>query len=546
MRELKLEAAKLLSEATGKQVDPNSFSPTPKPELGFFASNIAFQLDGNPAQNASELAIKIKSPVLAVKAVGPYLNFFPSEDYSKKLVTGILKDKENYGRGEKKKEKIMVEFSQPNTHKAFHVGHIRGTSLGFAMANILEHSGYDVIKATYDGDTGTHIAKCLWAMQKFHAGEKPPAQKGKWLAEIYREANSKLKENEEYEKEVREVFHKMFFEKDKDLLALWKETRQWSLDEFDEIYKEMGVSFDVEFFESEVEEEGTSIVKKMLDDGLAKIDDEAIIIDLDKLGVYLLLRRDGTPLYSTKDIALAKKKFEEYEIDKSIYITASEQKLHFQQLFKTLELMGFPQAKDCVHIPFELVMLPEGKMKTREGTVIFYEDFAAEAKKRALKEIEEKNPELKDKESVARAVGIGAIKYAMLRVSNNKTITFDWDKSLSFDGETAPYIQYANVRCHSILDKAKKKPKAGIVEATELIYQLSRLDDVIHESASGYSPHLLAAYTYSLADSFSKFYTKQPVIGSKDEEALLAVVEATSVVLELCLKLLGIEAPRQM
>ncbi|MFC2174297.1 arginine--tRNA ligase [archaeon] len=546
MLELKREAAKVLSEATGKTVTVESLSPAPKPEMGFFSSRVAFELGGNPAEKAKEVAAKIKSPLFTAKAIGPYVNFFPSEDYSKQLAEKILAERDAYGKGEKKKEKVMVEYSQPNTHKAFHIGHIRGTSLGYSLAEIMEHAGYEVVKANYQGDVGAHIAKCLWAMQKFHAGEEPPAAKGKWLAEIYREANQKLKDNPDYEEEVKAVFHKMFFDKDPELTKLWQETRQWSLDEFEGIYKEMGVSFDVNFFESQVENEGVKIVNKMLADGLAKKDDGAIIIDLDKLGVFLLLRSDGTPLYSTKDIELAAKKFKEYKVDKSIYVTGSEQKHYFQQLFKALEVMGFEQAKKCVHIPFELVMLPEGKMQTREGTVIFYEDFAKEAKDRALKEVQAKNPDLEDKEGVARAVGIGAIKYSMLKVSNTKTIVFDWEKALSFEGETAPYIQYANVRCHSILEKAGKKGKAGTVNAPELIYELSRFDDVVAEAAKEYSPHVLALYAYSLADAFSGFYTKQQVIGSDDEDALLALVEAASVVLENTLRLLGIEAPRRM
>ena len=544
MRELKLEAARLLSEATGKDISPGSFSPAPSPEVGWFASNIAFKMGG--PQAAKEIAGKIRSGKLTAKATGPFINFLPKEGYSKKLIAKILKEGPAYGRGEAKKEKVMVEFSQPNTHKAFHVGHIRGTSLGFALANILEHYGYNVVKANYQGDVGAHIAKCLWAMQKFHPGEMPTEHKGKWLAGIYREASQKLKENPEYEKEVQKVFHRMFFEKDPKLMALWKETRQWSLDEFKGIYRELGVSFDVRFFESQVEEEGVRIVKKMLKDGLAKVDDGAIIIDLGDLGVFLLLRSDGTPLYSTKDIALAVKKFNEYDIGKSIYVTGSEQNHYFAQLFKTLELMGFKQAKSCVHIPFGLVMLPEGKMKTREGNVVFYEDFAAEAKRRALAEIEKKNPSLEEKKGVARAIGIGAIKYSMLKVSNNKKIVFDWDKSLSFEGETAPYIQYANVRCHSILEKAGRRGKPGDVAANALLYQLSRFDEVIEEAACSYSPHIVANYAYLVADAFSTFYTHQQVIGSKNEDALLALVEATSIVLENCLRLLGIEAPRRM
>ncbi|MCK4327925.1 MAG: arginine--tRNA ligase [Candidatus Diapherotrites archaeon] len=544
MLELKAEAARLLSDATGKPVSPESLGPAPKPEMGFFASRVAFELGGNPAEKAKEVAGKIKSPLFTAKAIGPYVNFFPSEDYSKQLVEKILSEKNNYGKG-KQAESVMVEYSEPNTHKAFHIGHLRNTALGIALSNILEHAGHKVIRVNYINDLGLHVAKTLWALQKFHAGEEPPENKGKWLGEIYAEASKKLRENPEGDKEVRELLQKMD-SGDAEAIKLMNETREWSLDEFKKIYEELGADFDKWYYESDIKGETKEIVKELIGKGVAKVDDGAVIVDNSPAGVNLLQRSDGTTLYSTSDLALAKHKFGDYDPDRSVYVVGSEQKFHFQMLFETLKKWGFRQGEKCFHLAYELVVLKSGKMKSREGEVILYEDFSKEAKERALKEVQEKNPDLEDKEGVARAVGIGAIKYSMLKVSNTKTIVFDWEKSLSFEGETAPYIQYANVRCHSILDKAGKKGKPGVVGAPELVYELSRFDEVVAEAAKEYSPHVLALYAYSLADAFSGFYTKQQVIGSKDEAALLALVGAASVVLENTLRLLGIEAPRRM
>ncbi len=550
MKQFKQEVAKAIEKATGKHVDLQDLTVPPNPEMGDVASKIAFTMGKNPKETAEELAKEIKpsGPITEVKAFGPFLNFFVDRDmFSKCVVETIISEGKNYGKGEKKKEKVMVEFSQPNTHKAFHIGHIRGTALGFALANILEHYGYDVIKANYQGDTGAHVAKCLWCMQTFHAGEKPPENKGKWLAGIYAEATQKINDNPEYEKDYKQVFHKLFFDKDPELIELWKKTRKWSLDEFVKIYSEMGIKFDVNFFESDVEQKGVDYVKALEGKGKVFEDDGALVIDLgEKLGVFLLLRNDGTALYSTKDIILAKKKFDEYGVDTSIYITGAEQKHYFNQLFAALKELGFEKADKCVHIPYGLVILPEGKMKSREGKVIFYEDLAAKAKELVLKEIEKKNPDLEDKEAVAEAVGIGALKFWMLHTSNNKDIVFEWGKALDFNGETGPYVQYALVRCRSILEKSGKQPKAGIVKAHDLLVMLSNFPDAVENAAKSHSPHLLAQYTYLLANELNKFYTTTKVIGSDNEEALLAVIKATEIVMANALHLLGIRAPEKM
>ncbi|MCD6522119.1 MAG: arginine--tRNA ligase [Candidatus Diapherotrites archaeon] len=554
MRPFKIAVQRAIEEATGKRISLNELTYPPDPKLGDLASRIAFELPGNPKENAEALAKKIKrgGMIKNVKAYGPYLNFFADWDaLSKAIVEDALK--EGYGKGKQKKEKVMVEFSQPNTHKAFHVGHLRNVCLGDSLVRILRYNGYETIAANYLGDTGTHVAKVLWCLEKFHKGEKPEKNKGRWLGEIYKEAAQKLKENPAYEEEVRNVYKRLFFDKERELVDLWKKTRQWSIEEFDRIYRELGVTFDTVFFESEVEEPGVELVKQLVEKGIAKLDQGAVIVDLkDKgLGVFLLLRSDGTPLYSTKDLYLAKKKFEEYNIDVSIYVVGSEQKLYFKQLFETLRRMGFKQADKCYHLAYELVVLKSGKMKSREGNVILYEDFAKEAIERARKAVEEKNPKLseEEKQSIAKVVGIGAIKYGMLKVSNNKTIVFDWETALDFNGESAPYIQYAYVRAKHILEKSTKNPKAGALTTESeknLLKKIGEFPDVLEDAASHYSPHLIANYAYELAYTFNSFYNSEQVIGSDKEEERLALVLSTADTIKACLDLLGIAAPSRM
>ncbi|MBN3037653.1 MAG: arginine--tRNA ligase [Candidatus Diapherotrites archaeon] len=552
MRKFRKEVAGALSDAVGRKIAENSLTTPPDPKLGDLASSIAFSMGGNPKENAEKLAKRIKASGLIreVRAVGPYVNFFADRDkMSAAVVKQALKDGSKYGSGLRKKERVMVEFSQPNTHKSIHIGHLRNIALGDSLSRILSFNGYRVTKANYINDFGAHVAKTLWGYIKFHQHERPPENRGRWLGGIYRDACQRLEADTE-EDDVRTIQQRME-SGDKEITGLWKRTREWSLSDFKRIYNELGVGFDEWFFESDVVGEGKDIVRDMLEKGVAKRDQGMVIIDFDDLGVAVLERSDGTTLYMVADLALAKHKFEDFGVDRSVYVVASEQKQYFQQLFKALELWGFPQAKKCCHLSYELVMLEEGKMRSREGQVVLYDDLAAEARRKALAAVNEKNPDLSDneKQRVAESVAVGAMKYEMLRVSNNKTITFSWDRALDFNGESAPYIQYAHARAKRILEKSGKKPKVGPVKTADelaLTRAIAEFPDVVERAAKNYSPHLVANYAYSLANTFNHFYASTPVIGSEEEVERLALVEATAVVLGNALKLLGVDAPDVM
>lgn len=509
----------------------------------------------SPNHIAEELAKKInKKGFEKIEAIGPYINFFlDSKKVAHDLLSKIAKDKKNYGSNiEGKGKKFMMEFSQPNTHKAFHVGHIRGTSLGESIARVREFSGYKVIRANYSGDTGMHIAKWIWAYNKFHKGEKIQNNES-WFAKIYVEAVKNLEGNEKGEVEVLEINKKLDEKRDSKLLKIWKDTRSKSISAWKPIYSDLDVKFDEQYFESQVEEKGKRIALELVKKGLAEISDGATIMNLKdrNLGVWILLRRDGTVLYSAKDIALAEEKFAKYSMDESLVITNMEQNLHFQQLKKTLELMKFKNWEKYYHLGFESVRLPEGKMSSRTGNNILYADFRKELVSAAKEEIL-KRDKISDKESEDRAfaIAISAIKYSMLKQDTNKVIIFNKEEAIRFEGDTGPYLLYSYARANSIISKSKhsKNFKIDKIESHErvLINELARFPDLVLESSRTFNVNSVAHYAYNLSQKFNEFYHSCQVIGSKEEKFRVAIVRAFAQVLENSLRLLGIPVLKQM
>jgi len=502
------------------------------------------------------------------QAVKGYLNlYFDSNLFAKKVVDQILELGLDYGTGKATKQKVMVEFSQPNSLKAFHVGHLRNMVLGAAVSNILESAGDYVIRANYLGDIGLHVITWLWNYQKFHSGEEPPAQnKIRWMGELYAEATKRRDESPENESEVRALF-KLWNTKDKEIFRLWQKTRDWSLQAFDQIYAQLGISFDHVYYESEVEDAGKTLIDDLIKKGLAKDERPAgsVFVDLDQLlgtseqyRVLVLLRSDGTSLYSTKDIPLAIKKFEQYHLDRSIYVVDVRQSLYFKQIFKILELMGYSWASNCHHLAYEIVNLP-GKVTiaSREGTVILLEDLIREALQRALKIVEQKNPDLLlgEKNEAARSVALGAIKYSLLSRDNTKIITFDWDSALSVNGQAAPYIQYAGVRANGILRKVSNQiPVSQEIggelseQEIQLIDYLARLPQEIQRAAKEMKPLLITNYAYEVARAFNDFYSACPVLQAENNirDFRLRLVAATRQTIINSLTLLGISLPKVM
>ena len=535
----------------------------PDPSLGdysFPCFALAKSFKKSPYEIAISLSQKISpmKEIEKVQAVGPYINFF----LNKKILTGltlkkIFKEKEKYGSSFHNKEKIMVEFSQPNTHKAFHIGHIRGTSLGESISRILEFSGNKVIRANYSGDTGMHIAKWLWCYQKYHQKEKLREDES-WIAGIYVEAVRCLNEDPSLEKEVEEINRELDSRKNKQLQVLWEKTRKMSIDSWSSIYKELNTRFDIHFFESEFEQPGKQIAQELVKKSIAKISDGATIIDFadfgyKDLGVLVFLRKDGTVLYAGKDLALAERKFFEFNIQGSIYVVADEQNLYLKQIFKTLELMKFKNAGRLKHASYGLVKLPWGKMSSRTGDNVIYSDFKKELISHLKKEIKKRSKiSVKETEKRALILAVASLKYAMLKQDIAKIIIFNKEEALSFEGNTGPYLLYTYARARSILRKAiyNAKKQYKINEITEkekqLISKLSAFPEIVSSACHSLAPNLIANYSYELAQIFNEFYHAEKVIGTEEEHFKLALVDAFSQVLKNSLNLLGINTLEQM
>jgi arginyl-tRNA synthetase len=531
-------------------------------------------------QRAQEIAEQVKGSlgkaagISRVEAVKGYLNlYFDTREYARRGVDTVLEQKERFGSGAASGQRVMVEFSQPNTHKAFHVGHLRSAILGDALARILEFSGHAVVRANYPGDMGLHVIKWLWGYLKYHDGEEPETDITQWMGKVYADASRRLEADPDLEAEVRLVYAR-WDRRDPEIVALWQKTRQWSLEGFHQMYAALDIRFDKYYFNSEEEEAGKQIVEELVKRGIAT--DErpqggAVVVKIDELlglekeqyRTTVVLRSDGTALYSTEDLALVLHKFRDYpNLSRSVYVVDVRQSLHFTQIFKILEIAGYEQAKKCIHVAYELVTLPGNVVvSSREGTVVVLEDLLREAIARAREEAHKKNPSLSGEqlESVARAVGLGALKYPIVARENTKLVTFDWQAALDFNGQAAPYIQYAHVRCNSILRKAKGEG-LGTEDGRwtidydlhpaeiQLIDLISRFPDEVQRAAAEYKPLIIASIAYDIAKAFAGFYDACPVVQAATQvrQARVRLVAATKLTLANALGLLGIAAPEVM
>ena len=530
----------------------------------------------NIGQRAQEIAALVANHLglpegfSRVEAVKAYMNlYFSSAEYSRRVVDTVLTEQDQFGNGVSKGERVMVEYSQPNTHKAFHVGHLRSAILGDVVCRILEAAGYNVVRANYYGDIGLHVIRWLWNYMRHHMDEPPPDQDvTRWMGDLYAEATRRLEEDPDLEAEVRTIYTR-WDQDDPEVVALWEKTRQWSLRGFDDMYAVLDIPFERLYSNSEAEKPGKKFVQELIEKGIAlderpngpvivKID-EQLGLKKEKYRVLVILRSDGTALYATEDLALAKIKFSEYpDLVKSVYVVDVRQSLHFQQVFKTLELAGYDWATRCVHLPYEIVNLPGNvTMASREGTVVLLEDLIREATARAREIVEQKNPSLSeaDKNTIARQVALGAIKYPMVARENTKVATFDWETALDFEGQAAPYIQYAHVRANSILRKlehALPVVNAPVYELSpaevELIDLISRIPGEIQRAAAEYKTLHITNLAYQTAKAFSDFYNQCPVLSAEEDIRTfrLQLVAATRQALANLLALLGISAPEVM
>jgi arginyl-tRNA synthetase len=652
-----------------------------------------------PAQIAESLVNELTknltghSLIASVTATGPYLNFTINKAVLAKTIVPDIQNGVFLKRRAATGQRIMIEYSQPNTHKAFHVGHMRNVALGDALARIVNWEGNDVLAVNYIGDVGTHIAKCLWYMKNYYQGPIPDENRGEFLGDMYRNAsllldfsslslcpvpglktarvlsitptgeegknkivsleagdgkyrvlcggtgykegsivayapvgmrlNGKLikprtvhgihsegmlcsgkelglsedrnaiylfKPGTETGLEVAEVLRRddalepsqsvlaVMRERtegvsnilqdleagEPQITALWQETKAWSMEAFHEIYEWLDARFDHYFFESDVGHEGKELVEEFYRKGLFIESQGTIGMDLtnEKLPFFMLLKSDGTGLYSTKDLALAKKKFEEFHIDQSVYVVDASQSLHFQQVFATLKHMGFPQADACYHLAYGLVVLKEGKMSSRGGTVILFSELRStldtKIRNDYLNKYQGEWSEQEIKEA-SRKISIATIRYGMLNNDQTKNTVFNLNDWTSKSGNTGPYLLYAYARIASLLEKAKMMStgESGTIdwnllqspEEASLISHLAEFPETVSKSASEHRPQLICIYLYQLAKAFSRMYDRVSILKAENDslrETRLKLISATGKTLKKGLELIGIQTLERM
>ena len=526
------------------------------------AQLLAQELKNDVAQN-----IVLGKAISSVEAAGPYINIkFSATGLADYVLKPLLNGEAFKAQLTEATPKMMIEYSQPNTHKELHVGHMRNMCLGDSIVRLLRYSGYNILASTFPGDVGTHVAKCLWYM-KFHNNEPiPMMNKGAWLGAMYSKGNLLLEDQlgtpqEEENRKVLTEILKQLEHKNGEYYDLWKQTREWSIDLMKEVYTWADVKFDQWYFESDVDSDSVKTVKKYLAEGKLVESQGAIGLDFtaDNLGFCLLLKSDGTGLYATKDIELARRKFEEYKIEKSIYIVDQRQALHFKQVFKALEVLGFEQAKDCFHLQYNFVELPDGAMSSRKGNIVPLTTLIDTMKTHIKAEyLDRYKTEWTETEisTVADQVAKGAIKYGMLKQDTNKKIVFDINEWTKLDGESGPFIQYSCARINSLLSKFSFDHNAAfdgsvLSHASELklMQHLMNFNTVVLSSAENYKPAALCSYLYDTAKKFNVFY-HDCAIGTAEtpdlKKSRLALAYSTLAVMKHGLSLLGIPTPERM
>ena len=534
----------------------------PKSDMGDFAFpcfQLAKVMKKAPNMIAKDIADVInKDGFEKVESLGPYINFFMDKvKFSESIVNEILSEKDSYGSskiGDGKR--YLVEYSSPNIAKPFHVGHLFTTAIGNALYKMLKFEGYDTVRINHLGDWGTQFGKLISAYKRWgneEAIEKSPITE---LLRIYVKFHDEAEKNPSLEDEGRMYFKKLE-EGDNEAVELWKRFKDLSLKEFNNIYSILGVDFDSWAGESFYNDKMDIVVKELEEKNVLTDSNGAKVVMLDEYNMppCIVVKSDGASIYATRDLAAAMYRKKHYNFDKCIYVVGKDQILHFKQVFKTLELAGHTWAKECVHIPFGLVKFADRKLSTRKGNVVLLEELLKEAVAKTLETINVKNPELKEKEMVAKEIGIGAVLFTYLKNSREKDIVFDWDEMLSFEGETGPYVQYSYARAKSILRKAEgingdaDFSKLTSKEEFELTKVLEGFNKAILLAIDRLEPSVVTRYTIEVAKAFNKFYNAHSVLNLEDtglKVARLKLIEATAQVIKNSLNLIGINVVEEM
>ncbi|GAA0710372.1 arginine--tRNA ligase [Paraclostridium ghonii] len=566
MQDFKVEVAKLLKEKIEDlsleeivkliEIPPNS-------EMGDYAFpcfRLAKVFRKAPNMIAADLAqsIEVKDAISKVEPTGGYVNFFVNKSQlAKNVINDVLTQGKKYGRSEiGKGQNVIVEFSSPNIAKPFHIGHIRTTVIGNALYKIYESQGFNTTRINHLGDYGTQFGKLIVAFKKWGDKEVVEASPIPELLKLYIQFHDEAEAHPEMEDEARAWFTKLENE-DEEAVELWKWFRDESLKEFNRVYDLLDIEFDSLAGESFYSDKMPRVIQMLEDKGLLKESKGARIVELEdyKMPPALITKNDGSTLYMTRDLAAAIYRQETYNFDKCIYVVGTQQNLHFEQWFKVIELMGFEWAKNLVHVGFGMVALEEGTMSTRKGRVIFLEDVLKQAIEKTKETILEKNPNAENADEIAKQVGVGAIVFQELSNSRIKDYTFSWERTLSFEGETGPYVQYTHARCCSVLRKANMDITADIdynvlsdVDSSEVLKLIASFNDSIVGAMRKNEPHIITRFVLDLAQAFNKFYHDNPILVDDIEvkKARLALVAATRQTIENALAMLGMGAPQRM
>lgn len=535
-------------------------------DYAFPCFRLAKEFRKAPDAIAAEIAEKLqKNPMFeSVENVNAYVNIkIKRTDFIKDVIEdAVLKGDSFTKSNEGERKKVLVDYSSPNIAKPFHIGHIRSTVIGNALYLIYKNLGYDVVRINHLGDYGTQFGKMIVAYRKWGNKEDVQREPIKTLLSYYTKFHEEAGKNPELDEEARRVFVKLE-NGEAEEVALWKWFKEESLKEFEKVYKMLNIQFDSYAGESFYSDKIPAAVAQLEEKGLLKESQNSIIVDLDQFGLApaLVKKSDGSTLYITRDIAAALYRKDTYDFYKCLYVVASQQDLHFKQLFKVMELMGNQWAQNCIHVQFGMVSLAEGTLSTRKGRVVFLEDVLNKAVEKTREVVVEKGVVSENIDRVAEEVGIGAVVFNELAHNRIKDYTFDWDKVLNFEGETGPYVQYTHARSCSLLRKAGKDmvSKAKNLDnidyeklTSDTMYELAKLihnmPEVIKEAADRYEPSVVTRHVVKIAQGFNRFYNEERILqgDATGTVSRLTLVIATKNAIKNGLALLGIKAPERM
>lgn len=566
MQDFKIEVAKSLKEKIedlSLEEIVGLIETPPNSEMGDYAFpcfRLAKVFRKAPNMIAADLAesIEAKDAISKVEPAGGYVNFFVNKSQlAKNVINDVLTQGKKYGHSELGKDKtVVIDFSSPNIAKPFHIGHIRTTVIGNALYKIYDSQGYNTVRVNHLGDYGTQFGKLIVAFKKWGNKEVVESNPIPELLKLYIQFHDEAEKHPEMEDEARAWFTRLE-NGDKEATDLWQWFRDESLKEFSRVYDLLDIEFDSYAGESFYSDKMDRVIDIIKDKGLLEESEGTNIVNLEEYNMTpaLITKKDGSTLYMTRDLAAALYRKETYDFEKCIYVVGSQQSLHFQQLFKVLELIGFEWAKDMVHVPFGMVALEEGTMSTRKGRVVFLESVLRQAIEKTKETMLAKNPNAENVDEIAKQVGVGAVVFQELSNSRIKDYTFSWERTLSFEGETGPYVQYTHARCCSVLRKANMDVTADVdysvlsdADSSEVLKLIASFNDSILAAMRKNEPHIVTRFVLDLAQAFNKFYHDNPILVDDIEvkKARVALVAATKQTIENALSILGMGAPERM